>query len=98
MALPAATACLAVMKISQQFGQILKDLRNSKSLTQEELAFNAGMSVPYLSDIERGRSSPSLAVIVDLAMALGVHPAELLKGLDPKAAGHGGERKRPRNG
>ena len=56
------------------------------------------MSVPYLSDIERGRSSPSLALIVDLAVAMEVHPAELLQELDPAAASHGGERKRPKNG
>ncbi|MBF0354443.1 MAG: helix-turn-helix transcriptional regulator [Alphaproteobacteria bacterium] len=86
------------MDISHQFGQILRDLRNSKGLTQEELAFSADMSVPYLSDIERGRSSPSLAMIVDLALALGVHPADLLKGLDLAATGHGGERKRPKSG
>ncbi|OHC73865.1 MAG: hypothetical protein A3H92_09770 [Rhodospirillales bacterium RIFCSPLOWO2_02_FULL_58_16] len=86
------------MDISRQFGRILREVRVSKGLTQEELAFRADMSVPYLSDIERGRSSPSLALIVDLALALRIHPAELVQGLDPAAARHGGERKRPKNG
>jgi transcriptional regulator with XRE-family HTH domain len=98
MVLWEATACFASMDISQQFGRILRKVRTSKGLTQEELAFRADMSVPYLSDIERGRSSPSLALIVDLAVAMEVHPAELLQELDPAAASHGGERKRPKNG
>lgn len=98
MALRMARACFAAMDISRQFGRILRELRVAKGLTQEELAFRADMSVPYLSDIERGRSSPSLALIVDLALALGVHPVELVRGLDPAAARQGGKRKRPKNG
>jgi transcriptional regulator with XRE-family HTH domain len=39
------------------------------------------MSVPYLSDLERGRWNPSLAMLVDLGRALELHPSELLKGL-----------------
>jgi transcriptional regulator with XRE-family HTH domain len=39
------------------------------------------MNVTYLSDLERGRWNPSLAMIVDLARALEAHPSELLKDL-----------------
>ena len=67
--------------IREQFGKILRQNRTSQGLTQEELAFRAGMSVPYLSDLERGRWNPSLAVLIDLAGALNVHPSELLKDL-----------------
>lgn len=69
------------MDIREQFGCILKNLRTAKGLTQEELAFRAGMNVTYLSDLERGRNNPSLAMMVDLARGLGVHPSELLEGL-----------------
>ena len=69
------------MDIRQQFGNILRDLRTSQGLTQEELAFRSNMNVTYLSDLERGRNNPSLAMIVDLAQALELHPADLLKRL-----------------
>ena len=39
------------------------------------------MDVTYLSDLERGRWNPSLAMIVDLAGALVLHPSTLLRGL-----------------
>jgi len=73
--------------IREQFGRILSKSRTTRGLTQEELAFRAGMSVPYLSDLERGHWNPSLAMVVDLARALEVHPAALLTDLevDPNA-------------
>jgi len=94
----AATACRAAMDIRQQFGSILRGHRTGRNLTQEELAFRAGMSVPYLSDIERGRSAPSLAMLIDLALALEIHPADLLRGLDMADVARDGGRKRPKDG
>lgn len=85
------------MDIRHQFGRIVRERRTAKSLTQEELAYRAGMSVPYLSDIERGRSAPSLAMLVDLAVGLEMHPADLLRGLDVAAIQREGERKRPKD-
>lgn len=74
------------MDIREQFGRILREMRIAKGLTQEELAFRAEMSVPYLSDIERGKSAPSLSMLADLALALETHPSELLKGLNLEGA------------
>ncbi|WP_244909748.1 helix-turn-helix domain-containing protein [Nitrospirillum viridazoti] len=77
-----ATACFARMEdIRVQFGKLLRGRRRERGLTQEELAFRAGMDVTYLSDLERGKWNPSLAMIVDLARGLSVHPSELLIGL-----------------
>ncbi len=66
------------MDVRTQFGIILRDFRVAKNLTQEELAFRAGMHTTYLSRLESGRFNPSLAVIVDLSQALSIHPSELL--------------------
>ena len=84
------------MDIREQFGRTLRELRTAQGLTQEELAFRSGMNVTYLSDLERGRWNPSLAMIVDLARGLAVHPAQLLKDIvvDPEAPPSG--RKRPK--
>ena len=85
------------MDIRGQFGRILRDLRSARGLSQEELAHRAGMSVPYLSDLKRGRSSPSLAMLVDLARALDVHPSDLLKDLAIDDGAEPSGRKRPRD-
>ncbi|WP_145754238.1 helix-turn-helix domain-containing protein [Nitrospirillum amazonense] len=94
MALAFATACLSRMAedIRIQFGRLLRQQRRAKGLTQEELAGRAGMAVPYLSDLERGKWNPSLAMIVDLARGLGVEAWEVLCGLviDRGGAGGGG--------
>jgi len=86
----------ACMDIREQFGRILREARTAKGLTQEELAFRAGMSVPYLSDIERGRSSPSLTMMVDLAVALEIHLVDLVKPMKIEGVKQVAGRKRPR--
>ena len=83
------------MDIRQQFGIILRERRTSLGLTQEELAFRTDMNVTYLSDLERGRNNPSLAMIVDLAKALGTHPADLLHGLELNDLDEPPKRRRP---
>ena len=82
------------MDLRRQFGRILRDLRTTQNLTQEELAYRAGMDVTYLSDLERGKWNPSLAMLVDLARGLRIHPSELLKGLDVDPEGGAPARKR----
>jgi transcriptional regulator with XRE-family HTH domain len=69
------------MDVRKQFGRILRGMRRAQNLTQEGLAERAGMDVTYLSDLERGKWNPSLAMIVDLARGLGVHPSDLLRDL-----------------
>ncbi|WP_162305809.1 helix-turn-helix domain-containing protein [Oleisolibacter albus] len=86
------------MDIRQQFGCIIRDIRTGKGLAREELAFRAGMSVPYLSNIERGRSSPSLSLMADLARALEVPLVELVKDiLLDDAVTKATDRKRPKD-
>ena len=54
-------------------------LRTGLNLSQEELAFRAGMKRSYLSDLERGKRNPSVRALGRLADALGVSPAKLLE-------------------
>jgi transcriptional regulator with XRE-family HTH domain len=81
--------------VRTQFGRILRKIRSDKGMTQEDLAGRAGMSVPYLSDLERGRWNPSLAMLVDLARGLSIHPSELLEDLAVDAEGIPPSRRRP---
>lgn len=62
------------------FGKTLRAIREAREpkLTQEALAHRAGLTTNYLSDVERGRKVPSLTTILQLALALGCSPADLL--------------------
>jgi transcriptional regulator with XRE-family HTH domain len=48
----------------------LRDARKSAGLTQERLAFKAGIHPTYLSQVERGVKSPSVDVVGSIAHAL----------------------------
>lgn len=59
-------------------GKNVRRLRQDRGLTQEQLAFESQIDLTYLGGIERGRRNPSLLVIVRIAGALMVTPAELV--------------------
>lgn len=59
------------------FGKRVRDLRIIANLSQEELAFRAGLNKNYLSDVERGTRNPSLKAIYQIAHGLNV-PVETL--------------------
>jgi XRE family transcriptional regulator, regulator of sulfur utilization len=56
-------------------------LRKARGLALKAVAKEAAISVPFLSEIERGMKLPSLHVLAAVANALGVSVVELLKGL-----------------
>ena len=63
--------------IEQQFGERVRELRTTKGLSQEELAFKSGVHRTYLGGIERGERNPSLKNIAAIAEALGVDISDL---------------------
>ena len=64
------------------FGKILREARKSADLTQEKLAFKAGLDRTYISLMERGQRSPTLDVLLRLCEALELLPSELMKELE----------------
>ena len=62
------------MDLRKAFARNLKRLRKAASLTQEELAFRAGLDRTYISALERGLYSASVVTIEWLAKALDVEP------------------------
>ena len=58
--------------LKQKFGNNLRILREYEGLTQQQLASKAGISVGFLSSVERGKSAPSFENIEKLADALKV--------------------------
>lgn len=65
----------------KKFGGLVYDWRTRKGLTQEQLAFSAGISVTYISKIENGQTNVSLEAICKLAKGLGITVHELTKGM-----------------
>ena len=59
------------------FGRRVRSLRRLRDLTQEELADSTGLSVEYISRIERGLTSPSFDSIAILAKSLQAEPQSL---------------------
>lgn len=65
-----------------QLNERLRELRNERGLRLKDIAENAGISVPYLSDLERGRTNPSLETLQTLAGAYGITVHDLLEGVE----------------
>lgn len=63
----------------QKFGCTFRQIRKSKNLNQEDVAEKAGLSTPYISDVERGVANPKLDTIEALAKGLGVNVIELFE-------------------
>lgn len=61
-------------------GRNVRRIRQSKGLTQEELAFEAEIDLTYVGGIERGRRNPSLLVMARISEALSVPLIKLLSG------------------
>ena len=72
------------MDLRQAFAANLRRLRHAKGISQEDLAYEAGVNRTYLSKLEKGASYPGLEIIAKLATVLEVEPAELLRVSVPK--------------
>jgi transcriptional regulator with XRE-family HTH domain len=60
-------------------GARVKALRESSSLSLRELAGRCGVSAPMLSQVERGETSPTLAVAARIASGLELRLSQLLR-------------------
>jgi transcriptional regulator with XRE-family HTH domain len=66
------------MKLRQIVARNLRILRKQKGLSQEELAFQAGINRNYVGQIEREEKSPTVDMIEKLARALATEPETLM--------------------
>lgn len=62
----------------KKIGLRMKTARESKKLTQEELAELTGLTNNYISNIERTRSKPSIETLIKICNALEVAPDYIL--------------------
>ena len=60
----------------------LRTLRQAAGLRLKDVAPSCGLSVPYLSDLERGRTQPSLNALEGIAQAYALTLQDLLSDVD----------------
>ena len=53
--------------------------RSELNMTQERLALDSNLDLTYIGGIERGRRNPTVKALGQIATALGVTPADLLR-------------------
>lgn len=69
----------------QAIGNMIKLCRRKKQITLQVLSEQTGLSVSYLSTLERGLSSPTIANLNLICEALGITMADLILKLDEKS-------------
>lgn len=72
------TARWAGPTLGHMLGDELKKAREAAGLTQEQLAFKAGVHRTYVSLLERDRKSPTLDVLFRICKALGVPASRIV--------------------
>ena len=65
--------------LEAKFAANLKAARTKRHLSQGDVAYRAGISVSYVSMLERGLRSPPLGTIEAVAKALRMTPGALLE-------------------
>ena len=75
-------------------GQSIRNARQRAGLSMRDFASRCGVSQPFVSAVERGQSTPSIATLYAMAAVLDIEPAELLPrrptdGIDVIRAGEG---------
>lgn len=59
-------------------GKEIRAARTRAALTQEELAFKAGIHRTYISLLERNKRSPTVDVLIRICRALGVSASRMI--------------------
>lgn len=65
-------------KVVKIFAENIRVERARKQYTQEWLAEQVGITPEYLAKLEKGRNNPTIHVVVNLAIALGVGIEKLI--------------------
>jgi DNA-binding Xre family transcriptional regulator len=65
--------------IREAIGDVLRTERHDQERTLEEVAREAGVSLPYLSEVERGVKDVSSEVLESIGRSLELPPADVLE-------------------
>lgn len=67
------------VSLREAIGQVLRDLRTRDHKTLREVSERAGVSLGYLSEVERGQKEASSELLSSIAQSLGLSTAQMLR-------------------
>jgi transcriptional regulator with XRE-family HTH domain len=73
----ASTVASSVPAVGSQVGEFIRTQRSAAQVSLRELARTAGVSNPYLSQVERGLRKPSAEILQQLAKGLRISAEQL---------------------
>lgn len=74
-------------KVQKELGKVIAEIRNAEDLSQEDLAYEAGIDRSFMSKLERGVTSVSLLTLIMIAEKLNKKPSEILATLEERLEG-----------
>ena len=66
------------MTIEEAFGEVIRELRKAKQISQEKLADASNLDRSFISLLECGHKQPSLVTIFQLAKAFNISASNIL--------------------
>ena len=78
-----ATDADGAQALGAEIGLLVRHYRKKAGISGVDLAAAAGISQPFLSQLESGQSSVAIATLYRIACALRVHPGDLLPAPGP---------------
>ena len=69
-------------QVSAAFGQVLREQRRARGISQEDLALSADVDRTFVSQMERGIRQPTITTLVKLAKALDCQPSGLISRME----------------
>jgi transcriptional regulator with XRE-family HTH domain len=89
---------MSINEATSDLGARVRELRHERGLTLKALGRSAGLSHPFLSQLERGLARPSVSSVERIATALDVPVGALWTAPRPELWADGGMRVRESNG
>ena len=71
-------------KYQLAFGELVRELRKEKGLSQEKLAELSDLHVNYISFLERGKRQPTLSTLLKIAEGFGISLSSLIKKVESR--------------
>ncbi|MCK9362163.1 MAG: helix-turn-helix domain-containing protein [Syntrophales bacterium] len=81
------------MTIEEAFGEVIRDIRKAKQISQETLADASNLDRSFISLLECGHKQPSLVTIFQLAKAFNVSASNIMFLVEEKIKKIGGDNK-----
>jgi hypothetical protein len=67
------------VSLREAIGHVLRDLRTRDHKTLREVSEKAGVSLGYLSEVERGQKEASSELLTSIAQSLGLNSSQMLR-------------------